>query len=133
MKIPLDLFVEKTRITHGDIAGLNTDSTYGPNGAFLLLHPASIYPMLFVIASDGMGWDHVSVTCKDARRCPTWEEMCWVKDLFWDKDEVVIQYHPAEKDYINNHPYCLHLFKPQGVFPVPLPEMVGLKRKVKRH
>jgi hypothetical protein len=37
-----------------------------------------------------------------------------------------VQYHPAEKDYVSNHPYCLHIWKPVGVeLPVPLPEMVG--------
>jgi hypothetical protein len=69
------------------------------------------YGKLMIIASFGGGWDHVSVSYKN--RCPTWDETCLVKDIFFDKDEAVVQYHPAEKDYINKHPYCLHLWKPQ--------------------
>src|SRR6266487_7029637 len=65
------------------------------------------------MVTTGMGWEHVSVTVshknKDSTRCPTWGEMCFVKDVFWDKDDVVIQYHPAEKDYVSMHPFCLHL------------------------
>lgn len=78
------------------------------------------------IASWGKRWDHVSISLED--RCPTWEEMCWFKDLFWNKEEMVIQYHPAEADYVNNHPHCLHLWKPQNqTVPKPPTKFVGLK------
>lgn len=65
---------------------------------------------LRIIAGNGDGWDHVSVSLPD--RCPTWGEMCKVKSLFFDKDEMVIQYHPPEKDYINIHEHVLHLWRP---------------------
>ena len=37
-----------------------------------------------VIASNGMGWEHVSVSPGSAQRkcCPTWDEMCAIKDMF---------------------------------------------------
>lgn len=41
-----------------------------------------------IIASWGGGWEHVSVSLSN--RCPTWEEMCMVKDIFWGEDECVI-------------------------------------------
>lgn len=66
---------------------------------------------LRVIFSDGMGWDHVSVSL--ATRCPTWEEMCFVKDVFFQPCEVAMQIHPAKSDYVNNQPFCLHLWRPQ--------------------
>lgn len=66
-----------------------------------------------VIASWGMGWEHVSVSRQN--RTPTWEEMCRVKDLFWDAEECVVQYHPPKSDYRNLHKYCLHLWKPLEV------------------
>ena len=68
-------------------------------------------PMAFV-ASWGGGWEHVSVSFSG--RTPTWEEMCKVKDTFWNDNECVIQYHPAKSEYVNNHPYCLHLWKKIG-------------------
>lgn len=54
-------------------------------------------------------WEHVSVSLHN--RCPNWEEMCLVKSLFWSDDETVIQFHPKKTDYVNRHPYCLHLWK----------------------
>ena len=54
---------------------------------------------LRIIASDGFGWEHVSVSRRD--RCPTWEEMCQIKALFWDEDDCVIQYHPPRSEYVN--------------------------------
>ena len=82
---------------------------------------------LKIIASDGSNWDksfderaweHVSVS--HANRCPTWDEMCQVKSLFWDDDECVQQFHPPGDRYVNAHPYCLHLWKQVGV-EVPMP------------
>ncbi len=86
----------------------------------------------FIIASSGMGWEHVSITVSNTKtkdqRCATWNEMCQIKDLFWDKEDCVVQYHPAEKDYINNHPYCLHLWRPtEQILPTPSYHLVGVK------
>jgi len=67
--------------------------------------------LVVIVASFGGGWDHVSVSMKN--RCPTWVEMCFVKNLFFYENEIVIQYHPAKKDYINIHPFCLHLWRKQ--------------------
>lgn len=112
--------VEQFRITSGPKA---SDASYGNNGAFRF-PGASERAALNVIASDGAGWEHVSVSTRG--RCPTWEEMCWVKDLFWDDEEVVVQYHPARSDYVKTHPYCLHLWKPvMGELPKPYVWMVG--------
>ena len=68
----------------------------------------------FVIASNGCGWDHVSVSPKNQKRCPTWDEMCAIKDMFFDEEETVVQYHPKKCEYINDHPYVLHLWKKQN-------------------
>lgn len=67
---------------------------------------------LKVLFSDGGGWDHVSVSLKT--RTPTWDEMCAIKDLFFDPHEVVMQIHPAKYNYVNHHPFCLHLWRPQS-------------------
>jgi len=58
---------------------------------------------------EAQGWEHVSVSLPD--RCPTWEEMAKVKDLFWREDETVIQLHPPKDKHVNRHPYCLHLWR----------------------
>lgn len=78
------------------------------------------------IASFGAGYEHVSVSLPT--RCPSWEEMCLVKETFWRDDECCMQLHPKKEDYINNHPYCLHIWRPiNEEIPTPPSIMVGLK------
>jgi hypothetical protein len=104
----------------------SSPDSYGNNGAFRII--LSTGAVAFVIASDGLGWEHVSVSLLLRRheRCPTWEEMCEVKALFWDHEDCVIEYHPPESEYRNRHPYCLHLWRPVGQeIPRPDPRLVG--------
>lgn len=79
---------------------------------------------LWAIASAGDGWDHVSVSHQ--RRCPTWEEMVYVRRLFFKPDEWVVEYHPPESKNISLHQFCLHLWRPQLVtLPIPPSYMVA--------
>lgn len=95
------------------------------NGAFRLQAPTCV--TLHVIATTGDGWDHVSVTVAGEPRCPTWEEMAWVKDQCFAPQEAVMQLHPPRERYVNNHPWCLHLWRPQrGAIPLPPLAMVGI-------
>lgn len=71
-------------------------------------------------------WDHVSASCKN--RCPSWAEMCAIKEMFFHDHETVMQLHVPRKDWISNHPYCLHLWRPADVeIPRPPSDMVGIK------
>ena len=80
------------------------------------------------IMSWGAGFEHCSVSIPT--RCPSWEQMCSIKDAFWNEDEVCMQLHPAKKDYVNNHPYCLHIWKPiDKEIPTPPSIMVGVKKE----
>src|SRR5690606_32119583 len=89
------------------------------NGAFHI--PAK---GLFIIASAGGGWEHVSVSHPD--RCPTWDEMAQVKQLFWAPDDAVMQLHVPVRDHINVHPFCLHLWRPlDAEIPLPPKEFVA--------
>lgn len=54
-------------------------------------------------------WEHVSVSLM--HRCPTWDEMCYFKSLFFEEEETVIQFHPKKSQYKNMHPYCLHMWR----------------------
>lgn len=115
MKVP-----EQYRIRTGRMA---SDESHGNNGAFDIPLKTN-RQRVNVIASEGMGWQHVSVSRSD--RCPTWEEMCEVKDLFFGPDEWVVQFHPARDQYVNVHPYCLHLWRPiDGAIQTPPTWMVG--------
>jgi hypothetical protein len=100
-----------------------TSEQDGMNGVFW---PVFQNRTLKVVVSDGGEWDHVSVSCEN--RCPNWAEMCFVKELFFEDDETVVQFHPKKSEYVNNHPYCLHLWRKQdGEHELPPSIMVGLK------
>jgi hypothetical protein len=72
----------------------------------------------------GVEWQHASVSTRN--RCPNWQEMCFVKELLWDPEETVMQLHPPRSQWINNHPFVLHLWKPNNVeIPLPPPITVG--------
>lgn len=102
---------------------LGSDDSAGNNGAFDV--PCNGYTFT-VIASDGGGWEHVSVS--RSSRPPTWSEMCFMKDLFWDEEDVVIQFHPPKSQYVDNHPNCLHMWRQIGkVIDIPPSIFVGLK------
>lgn len=80
-------------------------------------------------------WEHVSVSVvrKNKKgytkvdRTPTWGEMAFVKNLFWGPEETVIQFHPPESEYVNNHEHCLHLWKPPYEVKTPPTAMIGVK------
>lgn len=74
-------------------------------------------PILAVMADDQTEWGHVSVSLRG--RCPTWDEMCYIKNLFFEKHETVVQYHPAESDYVNIAKSCLHLWHYKPGIPKP--------------
>lgn len=112
------------------IAGGTVGSIYA--GVFRLPVKSSKRNLL-IIASAGdipdytTGWDHVSVSLPG--RCPTWEEMCLVKDTFFLPTERAYQLHPRGDENISNHPYCLHIWRPvdESTLPVPPSIMVGIK------
>jgi hypothetical protein len=121
--VKMNPVVEKGRIRSG-FCGSNPGDLHG---AFRIKGPKG--DELRILASPGSEeedvlWEHVSVSLKN--RCPRWDEMCFVKDLFWDAEETVMQLHPPKSMWINNHPFCLHLFRPLNeTIPLPPPISVG--------
>lgn len=109
------------RVRTGQLA---SDDRFGNNGAFMVPYKRET---LAVIVSDQDGWDHVSVSLKE--RCPSWGEMCFVKDQFFEPEEAVMQVHPPRSDYVNYYPTCLHLWRPHNKrIPLPPSWMVGPKQ-----
>jgi hypothetical protein len=108
--------LEAGRVREGPMA---SSPDYGMTGAFFVMGPKGA--KLKIVSSgvdDEYGWEHVSVSVQ--HRTPNWDEMCFVKDLFWREDECVMQLHPAKSEYINCHPNCLHLWMPMsGKIPTP--------------
>lgn len=115
MKIP-----NEYRIRKGFLA---SDDSNGANGAFLIPFEST---ELFAVVSDQMGWDHISVSKRS--KMPSWKEMCFIKNLFFDETETVVQFHPKKTEYINNHPNCLHLWrKHDSEYELPPSIFVGFK------
>lgn len=82
---------------------------------------------LHFMFSWGCGFEHLSVSTPI--QCPTWEQMCKMKDIFWRDDEVCMQLHPKKEDYVNCMDYCLHIWKPiDQEIPMPPSIMVGFRK-----
>lgn len=118
--------VEEGRNRSPSVFGTSTGNTYG---VFRLRGPTG--QLLSIVVGDATGalqqglppWDHVSVST--ANRTPTWEEMNWVKDQFFEEEECVIQFHPPRSKYINCNPHVLHLWRQDNVeFVLPPAKMV---------
>jgi hypothetical protein len=111
---------------------INAEKSHGWNGdetcgAFAFPSPTD-GQALRVVASSGMGWDHVSVS--RSSRCPNWPEMEFIKRKFFNDDETAMQLHVPITDHINEHPYCLHLWRSQTQeIPRPPSDMVSVKEK----
>jgi hypothetical protein len=118
--------LEQGRVRHGYLA---TDEADGAYGAFMVQGPCGAE--LRIIAAPGRrpmehGWEHVSVSIE--RRPPNWQEMAFVKDLFWNEDECVVQFHPPKDAHVNNHPHCLHLWRhATKIIELPPEELIGVK------
>ena len=126
--------LEKYRVTHHPTQPqFNTTAADGMNGVFNIPYPEDHKIDFVVIVSDGsdenakVEWEHVSVRARSMgsnrkwyERVPNWREMCHIKDLFWNPDEVVVQFHPRKEDYVNIHPNVLHLWRwTGGEMPTP--------------
>lgn len=67
---------------------------------------------LFVIVGEechsGEWWIHLSIS--GLLRLPTWGEINEAKNLFIGRDAKAIQIFPPDREKINIHLYCLHLW-----------------------
>lgn len=79
------------------------------------------------LASDGGGWEHVSVSIWRApEKIPTWVEMDYTARLFWDAEDAIVQFHPPRSAHVNFHHGCLHLWRPvEQALPLPPAIFVG--------
>jgi hypothetical protein len=129
MKKFTPLTLQANRIRTGQYG---SDESFGLAGAFRLIAPGGTLLLALSSGPDGggnnTGWEHVSASAE--QRPPTWDEMCFVKNIFWDDQECVVQYHPPKSDYVNFHPNVLHLWRPVSMsIPMPPVLLVGPRTK----
>jgi len=133
------LFDERYRVTKGVLSSTSDD---GVVGAFLVPTKSISFldktkrlnqdgHVIQIISHDGSetGWEHVSVTINDNvtddTSAPNWQQMKVVKYAFWENDEVVMQLHPKEEDYVDLHKNVLHLWSPTDEkIPTPPKDLV---------
>lgn len=85
------------------------------------------YTKATIIWSFGGGWEHVSVAPLNGSM-PKWEDMCLIKNMFFEDEEWVVQFHPPKSEYVNNMQNCLHLWRPiDQELPTPASILTGMK------
>ena len=130
-EVPKEL--ELARIRKGPLA---SDESYGLQGYFTLYvgqHPAGFDTIYCIQSSNRHGWDHVSCYAiyfdyenNKRARIMGWMEMEYIRSLFFEDDEWVIQYSPPREKRVNVHPYVLHMWRPHdGELATPPQWMVG--------
>ena len=131
--------LSRFRVRTGPLA---SEDSIGNNGAFLI--PFCLGPhkdemvisdepkpthVFVVIVSDMAGWDHLSVHVSiklrqlATERCPSWAEMCFIKNLFFEAEEAAMQIHPPASKYVNHHDCTLHLWRPYNRS-LPMPPLI---------
>ncbi len=63
------------------------------------------------------GYEHVSISHGNTKVMPTWEQMCELKEVFFYPEEMAVQIHPRESEYVHgvgNRGNVLHLWRPIG-------------------
>lgn len=103
---------ESYRIRHGR---LGSDDSFDSNGYFLVPYKEEF---LLCLISDSGGWDHVNISLP--ARTPNWEEIEFVRDIFFDAQDIVVIYSPPRLfPYVTN-PFHIHMWRRQGhQFPIP--------------
>lgn len=103
----LSRWLDSSDETGGRWIGVNIDGPDGPTVS------------LVVVASWGLGWDHVSVS-RYSRITggnlvpPSWNDMEGVKRAFFWPHEAAFQIHPPLSAYVNCHPGVLHMWRSQA-------------------
>lgn len=105
-----NLRIEQYRDQNGPLGPSKPGTNWG---TFNISRPSGLLRIISSGTDFNHNWEHISVSLSD--RCPTWEEMCFVKNLFWNEEETVVQFHPKKSKYVNNFPHVLHMWKRIGI------------------
>jgi hypothetical protein len=75
-----------------------------------IFRPPRGYAVLVSIdrLNDKKEWLHLSVSRPD--RLPSWEDLRETKNTLLGAEKVAIQLLPRESEYVNAHPFTLHLW-----------------------
>lgn len=107
---------------------LISDVTSGPNGYFYLPRMNKKEGSYYLIRSvKADGWYCVAVNIPTEGRCPTVEEMHWVRGYFFDKEDVTfIMQH--KEPYLAGQKFWVHIWYPTDVLRMPVPPIFEATR-----
>lgn len=116
MRKPFPELIEQGRVRSGPY-GTQPGETVG---AFFVVCPRTKCELKIIVGDDRLfPWEHVSVSLE--KRTPSWKELTWVKDQFFEDDECCVQYFPPKADYVNVHENVLHIWRATGLVQIPMP------------
>ncbi|MCD8322376.1 MAG: hypothetical protein LUC89_05770 [Oscillospiraceae bacterium] len=61
---------------------------------------------------DGSPVEHISISHRNEKIYPTWDELCEIKDIFFLPEEACVQFFPRKSEYVNIKGNCFHLWRP---------------------
>lgn len=67
-----------------------------------------------VVGFKEMGYEHISVSPTKKSKMPTWNDMAYLKDIFFEDEEEAYQIIPKKSQYVNIKENCLHIWKPMN-------------------
>lgn len=85
-----------------------TGPIHGPFGGQVYEHNGLSVMISVDEMKDGKRWLHLSAARRS--RLPSWEELVVVKNLFIGLERPAYQVLPKQSEYVNLHPYALHLW-----------------------
>ncbi len=56
--------------------------------------------------------EHISVSHRNEKIVPSWDEMSKIKDMFFLPEEECVEIHPKRSEYVNMVDNCLHIWRP---------------------
>ena len=89
-------------------------SVLGLNSFLVPFNAAKLAVLASIDTDDnGIKWEHVSVGLKN--RLPTCAELQFVKTLFWDPEDEVIQFFMPQSKCVKLYNNCVHLWRPTNI------------------
>lgn len=86
-----------------------------PEGMYFCVIRLWDYKGTVIWAYNENGMEHVSVSAFSKKKLPTWDDMCKIKDIFFYPEEMAVQIHPPERQYVHgvgDLENVLHLWRP---------------------
>ena len=89
-------------------------SVYGLNSFLVPFNAAKLAVLASIDTDDnGIKWEHVSVSLKN--RIPNWQELKFIKMIFWDPEDEVIQFFMPQSKCVKLYNNCVHLWRPINI------------------